>query len=81
MFPNLLFLMWQLCILKQNNCGLNFENLPAIKFVVFTMKTKKTLTMFTSEFQFWERLRVFFLVIKLFIFNRENIHTFILVRG
>lgn len=41
MFPNLLFLMWQLCILKQNNCGLNFENLPTINFVVFTMKTKK----------------------------------------
>lgn len=61
MFPNLLFLMWQLCILKQNNCGLNFENLPTINFVVFTMKTKKkTLTLFTSEFQFWESLCVFF---------------------
>lgn len=30
MFYNLLFLMWQLCILNQDNCGLNFENLPAI---------------------------------------------------
>lgn len=59
MFPNLLFLMWQLCIFKHNNCGLNFENLPTIKFVVFTMKTKKHLTLFTPEFQFWERLCVF----------------------
>lgn len=45
------------------------------------MKTeKKTPTLFAPEFQFWEMLCLIW-VIQLFIFNRENIYTVILVRG